>query len=63
MTDRWTLEEVAEKADSEGGLFDLAYWGLKAAVVPEEIVDDWLTIESAVLAADRIQDKLDGVSQ
>jgi hypothetical protein len=50
----WSLEDIYDKASWEGGLVEVARWGLGVSLVPESIREDWVILEAAVAAEDRI---------
>lgn len=54
MPEIWTLEQMADKAEWEGGVIALAEWGIKVEEVPESIRDLWVDVQRGIAAAEEI---------
>jgi hypothetical protein len=61
--EKWTLAEVAEKVDSEGGVIEAMQWGLKSTDIEDiSLANLWAQLESSVLPLlDVIEDILSSV--
>lgn len=47
MESKWTLQEIADKADSEGGIVELMLWGLSANMIEDDTLYHlWTQLET-----------------
>jgi len=55
----WSAQDVADKADSEGGIISLLGWGLRANDIADPVLAaEWAKLEEIMPLLDRIRELL-----
>jgi hypothetical protein len=53
-----TMDDLRDKVDWEGGIYETLIYGIHPDQVPEEIREDWKKAVEAVKILERVEDRL-----